>query len=220
MQRNITTLKNISFVVSGKEKKQGPRVQVFFLTFVLDGVVLRFRLIGAETTPLLVCICVCVSGFGSCLYLHPPFLARCMAVLWSFYPKPIPGNAENFSQTLLVTVPRQLLLTPTDTHTYTCTHIHLFRLSLNPDTTDRHSPKSRHLALRTHIHARTHTHKHTHTPWGTSGKVGDQQKHSRETGEGRGHQMQDSTQQEGERGGGKKSETETKAKGKGQLDKQ
>lgn len=32
--------------------------------------------------------------------------------------------------------------------------------------------------------------------------------------------MQDSTQQEGERGGGKKSETETKAKGKGQLDKQ
>lgn len=50
----------------------------------------------------------------------------------------------------------------------------------------------------------THTRTNTHTPWGTSGKVGDQQKHSRETGEGRGHQMQDSTQQEGERGGGKK----------------
>lgn len=153
-------------------------------------------------------MCLCVSGFGSCLYLHPPFLARCMAVLWSFYPKPIPGNAENFSQTLLVTVPRQLLLTPTDTHTYTCTHIHLFRLSLNPDTTDRHSPKSRHLALRIHTCAHTYTHVHTctntHTPWGTSGKVGDQQKHSRETGEGRGHQMQDSTQQEGERGGGQK----------------
>lgn len=90
----------------------------------------------------------------------------------SFYPRQILGNVENFSQTLLVTVPQQLL--HTHTHTY---------------STDRHRPKSRHLALHTH----THTNR---VPGGTAGKVRDQQKHSRETGEDRRSQMQDSTQQD------------------------
>lgn len=76
------------------------------LTFVLDGVVLHFRLIGVEM--MLVCVCVL------CIYLL--LSARCMA-LWSFYPRQIPGNVGNFSQTLLVTVPRQLPLTNTHTHT-------------------------------------------------------------------------------------------------------
>lgn len=90
------------------------------------------------------------------VYLCLPLSARCMALLWSFYPRQIPGNVGNFSQTLLVTVPRQLLL---NQRAHTQIHTRTSSASTppparNPDIIDRHSPKSRHLA--SHAHTDTH----------------------------------------------------------------
>lgn len=98
------------------------------MTFELHGVVLPLRLIGGEMMPVCVCVrfwaCVCLSGSGAmAVYLCLTLSARCMALLWSFYPRQILGNVGNFSQTLLVTVPRQLLLTNTHKHTDTLSHL-------------------------------------------------------------------------------------------------
>lgn len=61
------------FILSGKKRGGGPQVQLFYLTFVLDGVVLHFRLIGAEMMP----VCVFASGHMCVcqlpLYLPLPF---------------------------------------------------------------------------------------------------------------------------------------------------
>lgn len=113
---------------------------------------------------------VCVNSRA--VPVLPPSLSQVRTTPWSFYPKQIPENVGNFSQTLLVTVPWLHLLPPPSTPT-----------SLT-DTAQRAD---------TWLYTHTETHSDTHPR--TSGKVKDQQKHSRETGEDRRDQMQHSTQQ-------------------------
>lgn len=173
VQRNITTLKNISFVVSGKEKKQGPRVQVFFLTFVLDGVVLRFRLIGAETTPLLVCLCayvfVCVR-----VWIMPvspsPVLSQVHGSALELLSQADPWECREF----LPDAPgHSAPAAPTHTHRYTHihmhthTHAHTYISSASPLTptplTDTAQRADTWLCAHTYTHVHTRTNTHTHT---------------------------------------------------------
>lgn len=75
-----------------------------------------------------------------------------MALLQSFYPRQIPGNAGNFSQTLLVKVPWQL---PTHQHTHTKIHAHTSSASTLSPTSLTDTAQRADTWL--HMHTQTHT---------------------------------------------------------------
>lgn len=128
-------------------------------------------------------LCMCVSGFGSCLYLCLP-LSQVQGSAPELLSQADPWECREF----LPDAPgHSALAAPTLTHTHTPHPLH-------PATPTHPTPTPlTDTAQRADTWLCTHT--HTHTPWGTLGKVRDQQKHSRETGEDRRDQMQDSTQQ-------------------------
>lgn len=150
---------------SGKEIKGGPGVQFFYLTFVLDGVVLHIGLIGGEMTPVFVrfwasvCVCVCVRAP---VYLRLTPLGQVHGTAAKLLSQADPWECREFLPDTpghsAPAAPTHQLHAHTHTiHTRTQIHPHTrpSTPSFNPDIIDRHSPKSRHLAL--HAHTQTHT---------------------------------------------------------------
>lgn len=133
----------------------GHGAQYCYSTSALDGVVLHFTLIGAEMTPVLVCLCAggCTSRGSAAMpaYLPPSSQPGAWQLCRAFIPSPSSGMqgisprhswserpSSSYSHAQIHTPPQPPSCPPPPT-------------TLNSNTTDRHRPKSRHLALQ-HTH--------------------------------------------------------------------
>lgn len=144
----------------------GHLVQFCYLTSVRDGVVLHFRLIGPKMILVLVCflhVCVSEDFWAMPVYL-PPFS---QPGAWQLYRAFIPSRSLGMQG-----ISPRHTWSECPSSSYSHTQIQLLLglptpppapTSLNSDTIDRHSPKSRHLALH------TYTCTHPGEPRGKSG---------------------------------------------------
>lgn len=157
-----------------KERKGGPQVTIFLFDLCTLRCSFTFQVNWCRDGACVsASVHVCVSDWAMAVYLCLPLSARCMQRCGAF----IPGRALG----MLGISPRR-------------------SWSQSPGSSHSHPPPAPTPLTDTAQRADTwlymHTQKHRDTHPRTSGKVRDQQKHSRETGEDRGDQMQESTQQE------------------------